>query len=75
AKKLIRSIFKLLFWRLDILLFLFLYQDKKRKTKSAVNPIIQVKTRHFFVLFLPMNRHLQLDKGEPKSQGSVKITI
>jgi hypothetical protein len=31
AKKLICSIFKLLFWRLDFLLFLFLYQNKKRK--------------------------------------------
>ena len=53
AKKLIRSIFKLLFWRLDFLLFLFLYQNKKRKTKSVVNPIIQVKKRHFPCSFFP----------------------
>jgi hypothetical protein len=40
AKKLICSIFKLLFWRLDFLLFLFLYQDKKRKIKSARKLVI-----------------------------------
>jgi hypothetical protein len=37
---LICSIFKLLFWRLDFLLFLFLYQDKKRKIKSARKLVI-----------------------------------
>jgi hypothetical protein len=41
AKKLIRSVFKLLFWRLDFLLFLFLYQDKKRKIKFAENQFFQ----------------------------------
>jgi hypothetical protein len=59
------SIFKLLFWRLDFLLFLFLYQDKKRKIKFARKLINCVKSGSLFFFFL--------DKKERKNQGSVKI--